>query len=223
MRMLKSLFLKSCGIFIPCMIALMLVGCKSTQPMTQKVDELASRVGKIKNFQYYVSRNIVLTKTEDPDIVGRVNVDGKLKVTLNKDYVQITSATAGALLNTTTDEDGYKVYHVAFEEDNDNCLRFVQKSRDRESNIYLLYDDPQNHAVLYGGDVYIVTWDGLEGMNSSKAKAKFDNWSSKMKGALKGVTNDENDEPYLLVKMNVKVKEKEEYRKASGRKVQVTE
>ena len=126
-------------------------------------------------------------------------------------------------MNTTTDEDGYKVYHVAFEEDNDNCLRFVQKSRDRESNIYLLYDDPQNHAVLYGGDVYIVTWDGLEGMNSSKAKAKFDNWSSKMKGALKGVTNDENDEPYLLVKMNVKVKEKEEYRKASGRKVQVTE
>ena len=99
----------------------------------------------------------------------------------------------------------------------------MQKSRDRESNIYLLYDDPQNHAVLYGGDVYIVTWDGLEGMNSSKAKAKFDNWSSKMKGALKGVTNDENDEPYLLVKMNVKVKEKEEYRKASGRKVQVTE
>lgn len=204
-------------------IVFLTTACKSTQPMTPKVDRLASKVGNIQNFQYYVSRNIVLTKTEDPDIVGKVAVDAEIKLTYSKDYIQITSATEGALLKTTTDENGYKVYHVAFESDNDNCLRFVQTTSGQESKIYLLYDVPQSHAVKYGNDVYIVTWDGLEGLKKTKTKAKFDNWSSKLKGSLKGVKTDEEEDPYLLVKMNVKIKEKEEYRKATGRKVVVKE
>lgn len=191
--------------------------------MTPKVDNLASKVGNIQNFQYYVSRNIVLKKSHDTDIVGNVAVDANIKLTYKDDVVQITSATEGVLLNTTYTDEGYKVYHVAFESDNDNCLRFVQKSSESDAKIYLLYDNPHSRAVLYGDDVYYVMWDGLEGIKESKSKAKFDNWSSKLKGSLKGVTTDEDDEPYLLVKMNIKIKEEEDYRKAKGRKVIIKE
>ena len=189
--------------------------------MTRYIDSLASTVGKIENFQYYVSRNIVLTKMQETDVEGDVAVDGKIELTYNKDYIQITSATEGVLLKTTIDDRGYKVYHVAFEATNDNCLRFVQKSAGSKEKIYLLYDDPLERTVEYGDDMYVVTWDGLEGLNSAKGQAKFDNWSSKLRGTFKGVTSDDEDEPYLLVKMNVKIKEKEEYRKAKGRKVVV--
>ena len=203
------------------MLIFVLYGCSTTQPMTKRVDNQASAVGKISNFQYYVSRNIILTKTEDPEIVGKIAVSGQLKVTSTKDIIQITSSTMGALLNTKTDAKGNTIYYVAFEADNDNCLRFVQKKAGNDERIYLLYDDEKNYAINYGNAVYIVEWKGIEGLKASKFRAKADNSYGKLKGKFKGVTSDDKDNPYLLVKMKTKIKEKENYRKASGRKVEV--
>jgi len=198
-----------------------LYGCSTTQPMTKRVDNQASAVGKISNFQYYVSRNIILTKTEDPEIIGKVAVSGQIKVTSTKEIIQITSSTMGALLKTETDTKGHTIYYVAFETENDNCLRFVQKKTGSDERIYLLYDDERNYAINYGNAVYIVEWKGIEGLKSSKTRAKTDNFFGKLKGKFKGVTSDDKDNPYLLVKMKAKFKEKENYRKASGRKVEV--
>lgn len=206
--------------YIYFIFAFMIVSCKSTQPMTNRIDRTASMVGKIDNFQYYVSRNIVLTKRNKTDIRGEVSVSGKLSVSYNKDVIQITTATEGALLNTTINNDNYKIYHVAFEADNDNCLKFVQKRNGDEEFLYLLFDYPDINGVKYGNDIFIVQWDE-NSLNKSKLRAKIDNKLSKIKGNLKGVTFDENDYPYLLVKMTTKIKENENYRKASGRKVVV--
>lgn len=126
----------------------------------------------------------------------------------------------GVLLHTDI-RNGYKIYHVAFENDNDNCLRFVQRSVGDEEKIYLMYDDPKNYAVVYGNAVYVVEWKGTEGLKSSRIQAKTDNILGKIKGFFKGVKDDDEDNPYLLVKMKTKFKEKENYRKASGRKVEV--
>ncbi|MCM1109470.1 MAG: hypothetical protein NC388_10575 [Clostridium sp.] len=49
----------------------------------------------------------------------------------------------------------------------------------------------------------------------------MDNQMSKLIGNLRGIKSDETDAPYLLVKMSLKIKENEKYRKAAGRKVQV--
>ncbi|MDR1171723.1 MAG: hypothetical protein LBL24_04640 [Bacteroidales bacterium] len=198
-----------------------LYACSSTQPMTKKVDSQASTVGKINDFQYYVSRNIILTKTEDPEIIGKVAVSGQLKVTSTREIIQITSSTMGALLKTETDAAGNKVYFVAFETDNDNCLRFVQRENGNDERIYFLYDDDASSAINYGDAVYIVEWKGISGLKQSKLRAKSDNSLGKLKGKFKGVTSDDKDNPYLLVKMKTKFKEKENYRKASGRKVEV--
>ncbi len=205
------------GIMI--MSSFVFCGCYTTQPMTKRIDNQASTVGKISNFQYYVSRNIILTKTENPEIIGKVAVSGELKVTSNKEIIQITSSTMGALLKTETDKNGYTIYYVAFETKNDNCLRFVQKKEGKDERIYLLYDDEKNYAINYGNSVYIVEWKGIEGLKTSKIRAKKDNFFGKLKGLFKGVTADDADNPYLLVKMETKYKEKENYRKASGRKV----
>jgi len=196
-------------------------GCSTTQPMTKKIDNEASAVGRIDNFQYYVSRNIILTKTEDPEIIGKVAVSGQLQVTSTKDIIQITSSTMGALLTTEPDTRGNTIYYVAFETEHDNCLRFVQKEAGSDKRIYLKYDDEQSYAINYGNVVYIVEWKGFEGLKASKTRAKTDNFFGKLKGKFKGVTADDSDNPYLLVKMKTKFKEKENYRKASGRKVEV--
>ena len=199
------------------------MSCYTTQPMTKRINDQASTVGKISNFQYYVSRNIILTKTEDSEIIGKVAVSGQLKVTSNKEIIQITSSTMGALLETETDTNGYAIYYVAFETENDNCLRFVQKIDGNDERIYLLCDDEESHAINYGNSVYIVDWKGIEGLGASKIRAKKDNFFGKLKGKFKGVTADDSDNPYLLVKMRTESVEKENYRKASGRKVIVEE
>lgn len=80
--------------------------CVHTKPMTKTIHRNASIVGKVENFQYYVSRNIVLTKSENPDIIGKVAVKGSIKATYHKDVIQITSSTEGALLKWEKDADG---------------------------------------------------------------------------------------------------------------------
>ena len=217
----KSAVAKLFGsLFVLLVLSFVQFSCSSTKPMTKKIDRYASQVGEIKNFQYYVSTNIVLSRTEDPDIIGKVSEKGSIKITENKDIIQITTSTMGALLK-TEEKDGYKIYHIAFEVDNDNCLRFKQMKPGDEQRIYIMYDDPEQHAVVYGNSVYIVEWKGVESLKGSKFKAKKDNMLGKMKGFFKGVKEDKEDDPYLLVKMKTKIKEKENYRKASGRKVEV--
>lgn len=195
--------------------ALGLVNCSSTKPMTRYIHNTALQVGDVKKFQYYVSRNIVLTRQHATQVSGNINVSGKIEALKSKDVIQITSTTMGELLKLETDDKGNLIYHVAFEADNDNCLRFVQKSSYDEEPFYLVCDYP--HAVQYGDDIYNVEWNGTEELKASRKKADKDNMIDKIRGKLKGVKVDENDDPYLLVKMNIKIKEKENYRKASGR------
>lgn len=198
-----------------------LASCAKTRPMTKAIHNTASRVGRVDNFQYYVSRNIVLTKQEKTDIAGKVAVSGKIKATFNKDIIQITSTTRGVLLKVEKDENNNNRYYVAFETDNDNCLCFVQRKEGDEERLYLLYDDLRTHSIHYGGEKYVVEWKGADGLKASRRRAKRDNLIGKFKGKFHGVTADEADEPYLLVKMKMKIKENEKYRKASGRKVEV--
>jgi hypothetical protein len=190
-----------------------IIGCASTQPMTQKVEEKAAAVGDVKSFQYYVSRNIVLTRSEDPVISARVTT-GVIEVTHTKQIIQIASSTGGELLNTELDpETGYTIFYVAFETENDNCLRFEQRGPGVDEKVYLVYDDLETYAINYGGVAYIVDWGAGEGL-----QARTDNLFGKVKGKVQGVNTDDADQPYLLVKMNEKITEKEDYRKASGRK-----
>ena len=68
--------------------------------MTEEINNEASSVGDITKFQYYVSRNIVLTMTDDPIITGKVAGTGRIDVELTRNIIQITSGTEGELLKT---------------------------------------------------------------------------------------------------------------------------
>jgi hypothetical protein len=206
----KAFFAPAFGVILAA-----LMGCTSTQPMTQKIEMQASNVGDVRDFQYYVSRNVVLTRTEDPVISGRVAVTGQIDVQYVKNIVQIASSTPGELLKTEQDpQTGHTIYYVAFEAENDNCLRFQQRGPGIEDKIYLVYDDYESFAINYGGQAYMVDWGAGEGL-----QARADNIFGKVKGSVQGVSSDDTDQPYLLVKMREQVKETENYRKASGRKV----
>jgi len=233
--MKKNAFFSCWVLVIGLSFGMVFVSCSSTQPMTEGIHRQASRVGNVKDFQYYVSRNIILTKTDDPVITGKVGGTGNINISRSKNIVQIATSEAGELLKTEKVSDflnsddniffdpelfnkndpslNWLVYYVAFEEENDNCLLFLRLGNTGDEKIYLLYD-PGTMAVNYGGDAYIIDWGAGEGF-----RAKTDNFFGKIKGKLQGVTSDDRNDPYLLVKMSEKVKEKENYRKASGRKV----
>jgi len=136
----------------PCLVlvfglsfAAVFISCSSTKPMTEGIHKQASRVGDVRGFQYYVSRNIVITSTDDPVITGKVKGTGNIDVSLTKNIIQITTSEEGELLKTVKfsdfllsdentffdpnlfDEDEpalkWLVYYVVFEKENDNCLR----------------------------------------------------------------------------------------------------
>jgi hypothetical protein len=204
-------------------LACVFTGCASTnaQPMTHKLEQWAEGAGNIKDFQYYISRNIILTKTSDPVITNKVAVTGQIDTATTKNIVQIASSTGGELLKTEIDPDtGFMVYYVAFERENDNCLRFKQWGPGDEEKIYLVYDnvevydDVATYAINYGGVVYVIDWGSGSGL-----QARVDDLAGKVKGKVQGVSGDNADHPYLMVKMEETVTERENYRKASGRKV----
>lgn len=210
-------FFPALMVIVALSLACVFTGCASTnaQPMTHKLEQWAADAGNIKDFQYYISRNIILTKTSDPVITNKVAVTGQIDVATTKDIVQIASSTGGELFKTEIDPaTGFTVYYVAFERENDNCLRFMQWAPGEEEKIYLVYDDVETYAIEYGGVVYVVDWGAGSGL-----KARVDDLAGKMKGKVQGVSGDNADQPYLMVKMEETVTERENYRKASGRKV----
>jgi outer membrane murein-binding lipoprotein Lpp len=190
-------------------------GCATAQPMTQKIEkQVSAGAGDVKNFQYYISRNIKLTRTEDPVISAKVSVTGQIDVQYVKNTIQIAGSTEGELLKMETDpRTGNTIYYVAFEAENDNCLRFEQREAGMEEKLFLLYDDYENLAINYGGLAYVIDWD------AGGLQAKADDILGKVKGKVQGIDSDDAAQPYLLVKMSEQVRETENYRKASGRKV----
>lgn len=83
-----------------CMVLVLVLfsSCAKMRPMTERLDNTFSSVGKVTNFQYYISRNIVLRITETPDVVGKVAGKGEIKVTEHRNVIQITSTTMGLCL-----------------------------------------------------------------------------------------------------------------------------
>ena len=89
---------QKCVLLLMLTLSLVLSGCSIAKPMTKRIDNTASRIGDIDQFQYYVSRNIVLTKTTDPEVIGEIKLKGSLKVTNNRDVIQITSTTTAIII-----------------------------------------------------------------------------------------------------------------------------
>jgi hypothetical protein len=143
-------------------IGLIVAGCASVQPMSNEAIRkyaLVSHPENFKNFQYYVSRDIVLTYVSSKaqsTAVGQIDI--------NRDIIQILSSTPGVVLDVKTDINGNNMLGVAFELNNDSLLWFVQNPAKAGTYFYLAYTDESTQEIEYGGYLYSVSYEQATGI-----------------------------------------------------------
>jgi hypothetical protein len=186
---------------------LTVIGCASIQPMSDEAIRnysLNVNPGNFENFQYYVSRDIVLTyvsATAQSTAIGQISV--------NRDIIQILSSTPGVVLEVTQDRYGYRMLGVAFEASDDDLLWFVQNPAKAGTYFYLAYTNESTGEINYGGYPYTVSYEQATGVGASVKR--LNPFSKVKKGEY------DNMEPILLYEE--KIKESQQKRTVQGRKL----
>jgi len=198
-------------VMILSILGLITLGCASIQPMSNEAIRkyaLASNPGNFMNFQYYVSRDIVLTYVSSEAQSTAVG-----QISISRDIIQILSSTPGVVLDVKRDENGNTMLGVAFEASDDDLLWFVQNPVKNVAfggtYFYLAYTNEATGEINYGGNPYTVSYEQATGLG---ATIKRLNPFSKVK---KGEYD--NMEPILLYEE--KVRESEQRRNLQGRRL----
>ena len=184
-----------------------MTGCASIQPMSNEAIgkyALSSNPGNFRNFQYYVSRDIVLTyvsSVAQSTAVGRVSI--------NRDIIQILSSTPGIVIDVKSDENGNTMLGVAFEANDKDLLWFVQNPVKAGTYFYLAYTNEAGLEINYGGNPYTVSYKKATGIGASIAR--LNPFSKVKKGEY------DNMEPILLYEE--RVRESEQRRNLQGRRL----
>lgn len=199
-NMKKNLFHFSAVILCSCLFT----SCATIVPVTDNIIEQVGGTDQLENFQYYISRSIVLDRTDnqtDAEIVkGKANIIQKIE----KDKVTIKGSTPGVLLRYRTLPDGRPLLFVGFEPDDNFFLQFVKYNNDnkRDSPYSLAVSNASDEIVAYGSDLY---------------KYSFPTKRSLRSLGLKKGGNIDLTPPHLLIKLNKKMVKNVNKRVAKGR------
>jgi len=186
---------------------MMVVGCASVQPMSNEAIRkyaLASNPGNFKNFQYYVSRDIVLTYVSSQAQSTAVG-----QVSINRDIIQILSSTPGVVIDIKADANGNTMLGVAFEASDNDLLWFIQNPAKAGTYFYLAYTNEARKIINYGGYPYTVSYEKATGIGASVQR--LNPFSKVKKGEYV------NMEPILLYEE--RVKESQQRRNLQGRRL----
>lgn len=146
-------------------------GCASVVPLNSDTlikydindDE---SLGNLMKFQFYISRDIVLTATSkstssDIGTTGQASTS----ISVSKDVKEIFSSTPGVALDIKKTVNGGYLIGIAFEADNDNLLWFYYNPA-IEQYTFLNYDRETNETD-YGDKRYKVSYDDISGVSAS--------------------------------------------------------
>ena len=200
---------KGFGMIVAGLILLssILVGCASVEPMSNEAIRkyaLSQNPGNFRNFQYYVSRDIILTY-----VSSDVQTTGVGQISINRNIIQILSSTPGVVLDMRADARGNRMLGVAFEESDDDLLWFVQDPAKSGTYFYLVYTNEATGEINYGGIPYRVSYEQASGIGATVQR--LNPFSKVKKGEY------ENMEPILLYEE--KIRESEQRRNVSGRRL----
>lgn len=188
------------GIISVCLFA----GCASIVPITDDIIDQVGGKDQLKNFQYYVSRSIILDRTNDQTAAGIVKGKANIVQKIEKNKVTIKGSTPGIVLRyRTIYNDSRYVLSVAFESDDNYFLEFTKYDDKRNSPYNLAVADNSRNLVAYGHEIY---------QYSFPVKSSMRSWIGlgKEKQA-------DTAPPYLLIKLNKKMIKNVNKRVAKGR------
>lgn len=188
-------------------------GCASVKPMNEETMwkyGLTNNLELFKNYQYFVSRDIVLTSTNVNTQIDIKSGQAYSSTSVQHDVKQILSSTPGVALQTAYDENGVLMLGIAFEPENDNLLWFYYATGG-DGCFYLAYTDYDNYEIAYADKIYKVTYEQASGIGATFKRLTT---ITKTKEG-----NYENRDPLLLYEENTKVKETENRKTIQGRRL----
>jgi hypothetical protein len=171
-----------------------------------------------KNYQYFVSRDIVLTSTNVDIQTDIKSGQAYSSTSVQRDVKQILSSTPGVALQIKPREevvydDGATsvspfMLGIAFESENDNLLWFYHSDDDC---FYLAYTDYDKQEIAYAGTNYKVVYEQASGIGATVKRLTTINKTKE--------GNYENRDPLLLYEENTKVRETENRKTIQGRRL----
>jgi hypothetical protein len=218
---MKKSYLKPCHWAALIFAAFLISGCTSVKHMEAAITyNMQDGLESIPLYQYYLSRNIVLTLNPQVSEERRTlsSVSGGV-ATVFRDSIQISKSTPGIVPKTsespyTKTEDGKLAIGVAFESDNDLLLWFTQENQSPNSKFRFAREFA---LVQYGDAWYNVSYEFKGAKALAKIKYFFIQGHAAFRGFWQGtnVAGSSLEPPYLLIK----IKEPEKIRAAQGRRV----
>jgi hypothetical protein len=125
-------------------ILLILLSCKSVSPMqTSITNRMPEKEASIPKYQYYVSRNIVLTLNEEYSKSKSTVTGGVAR--FYKEVLEVSKSSAGIVPKTSSEpyvltKDGKLKIGIAFEEDDNLRLWFIQDNVNSKSKFHFEWD-----------------------------------------------------------------------------------
>lgn len=203
-------------------ILLIASSCKSVSPMqTSITNRMPEKEASIPKYQYYVSRDIILTLNEEYSKSKSTVTGGVAR--FYKESILVSKSTAGIVPKSSSDPylitmDGKLKIGIAFEEDDNLRLWFIQDTVYSKSKFHFEWDNEDLKIIKYGDAYYNVSWEYNGESFKTKLKSFWINFISDWKGFWHGtsIKGSENETPYLIIKS----KSKDDIRSVKGRKIQ---
>ncbi|MCM1300722.1 MAG: hypothetical protein NC250_00025 [Alistipes senegalensis] len=201
--------MKTSYLFITGLIAVICSSCASIHPVTDNIIQQVGGSEQLTNFQYYISRDIVLTRVEHEKDGNVTAGEAKINETIKKDKVNIKKSTPGVVLNSWYyDNLKSHVLYVAFEDDDSQFLQFAHVKNANPNAYYSLMNSihlQSQQRIMYGDTEYSYSFPE----NSSILK----------KVGIKKTKNPYGETPILLIKLKKSQKTITTKRTAKGRKI----
>ncbi|MDR3355895.1 MAG: hypothetical protein LBO04_01760 [Spirochaetaceae bacterium] len=194
--------------------AFVVAGCASINALSNQTISkygLDSNLELFKSYQYYVSRDIVLTNTTADTKTGIKAGQAYSSTNVERDIKQILSSTPGVALEVKRNDTGRIQLGIAFEPENDNLLWFSQEPGKNDSYFYLVYTNPAKKEISYAGKSCTVSYEQASGIDASFRRLLT------IKKTKDG--NYENKEPLLLYEESARVTETEQRKTLQGRRL----
>ncbi len=187
-------------------------GCASIVPVTDRIIAEVGGEEQLQNFQYYISRDIVLNRQESETDAGIAKGQAKVVVTTQEDEINIMKSTPGLVIDHVyrADKNSY-ILSVSFEDGNENYLQFAHLGNPNSNSLYTLVTTSSDKSkLIYGSDEYVYSFpDRFQPLRKSKF---FENVFKKSEVY--------GEVPCLLIKRNKKSIVKKSRRTVKGRRLE---
>jgi hypothetical protein len=188
---------------------------------TSITNRMPDKEASIPKYQYYVSRNIVLTLNEEYSNSKSTVTGGVAR--FYRESIQISKSTPGIVPKTVAEpygksNDGRLKLGVAFDEDDNLRIWFIQDDLNSKSKFHFEWDNEEQRIVKYGDAYYNVSWEFKGKSFKSRWKAFWLNFNANWEGFWHGTNlkGSDNEIPYLIIKST----SNDELRGAKGRTIE---